>query len=84
MDDFSAPLFFIGSDEVPASEISEPLADQRVDYHGEMVYKGNVEYVFRVKGQNGEVLKGSVMATICSDKENFCTMADHMFEVRLQ
>ena len=83
MDNFSAPLFFIGSDEVPASEISEPLTDQLVDHHGDMVYKGNVVYVFNVKGQNGEVLKGSVMATICSDTESACTQADHSFEVAL-
>ena len=83
MDNFSAPLFFIGSDDVPASEISEPLADQLVDHHGEKVYKGNVEYVFRVKGHNGHTLMGSVMATMCSDKENYCTQADHSFWVRL-
>ena len=86
MDHFSAPIFFIGDDyaEVAASEISEPLAAQLVDHHGEMVYKGNVEYVFYVDGNSGEYLQGSVMATICSDEENFCTQADHTFEVRLQ
>ena len=86
MDNFSAPLFFVGDDyqEIPASDITEPLADQLVDHHGEMVYKGNVEYVFYVDGISGEYLQGSVMATICSDEENFCTQADHTFEVRLQ
>ena len=85
MDNFSAPLFFVGADyqEIPASDITEPLADQLVDHHGEMVYKGNVEYVFNVEGQNGEVLTGSVMATICSDTVSVCTQADHEFEVRL-
>ena len=86
MDNFSAPLFFIGDDyaEVAASEISEPLAAQCVEHHGEKVYKGNVEYVFCVDGKGGDIVKGSVMATICSDEENFCTQADHTFEVRLQ
>ncbi len=86
INNFSAPIFFIGEDyaEVAASEISEPLAGQLVDHHGEMVYKGNVEYVFYVDGNSGEYLQGSVMATICSDEENFCTQADHTFEVRLQ
>ena len=85
MDNFSAPLFFIGDDyaEVAASEISEPLAAQCVDHHGEKVYKGNVEYVFCVDGKSGDTVKGSVMATICSDVENFCTQADHTFEVAL-
>ena len=86
MDNFSGPLFFIGEDyaEVAASEISEPLAAQCIDYHGDKVYKGNVEYVFYVDGNSGEYLQGSVMATICSDEGNFCTQADHTFEVRLQ
>ena len=85
MDNFSAPLFFIGDDyaEVAASEISEPLAAQCVEHHGEKVYKGNVEYVFCVDGKGGDIVKGSVMATICSDEENFCTQADHTFEVAL-
>ena len=85
MDNFSAPLFFIGDDyaEVAASEISEPLAAQCVEHHGEKVYKGDVEYVFCVDGKSGDIVKGSVMATICSDEENFCTQADHTFEVAL-
>ncbi len=86
MDSFSAPSFFIGDciEAVPASEISEPLADQLVEHHGEMVYKGKVEYVLFINGRSGDVLTGSVMATLCSDTESACTLADHSFELWLQ
>ena len=84
MSDFSAPIFFVGDSEIAASEVSEPLKDQLVDMHGDKVYQGNVEYVFYVDGNSGDTVRGSVMATICSDEDNFCTQADHEFEVRLQ
>ena len=84
MSDFSAPIFFVGDREIAAAEISEPLAAQLVDFHGDKVYQGKAEYVFRVNGKDGDVVKGSIMATICSDKDNFCTQADHEFEVALK
>ena len=81
----SAPLFFIGEDydEVDKADISEPLADQIVDLHGDKVYQGAVTYVVRYNGKPGEVVKGSVLATICTDEGGSCTSADYNFEVSL-
>ncbi len=71
--EYSAPIFNIAEQDLPADQISEPLADQLVDHHGDMVYKNKATYVYTTKAEAGEKMVGYIVATICGDEGNFCT-----------
>ena len=76
-DYMSSPIFTWEDDSILVGDMTEPLASTL--HNGE--YEGKAEYVQRIKGNNGDVVKVNVLSTFCQG--NMCTSSDCNFTLVL-
>ena len=85
MTDFSAPIIEFDNAEV-VGDIVEPLPTEE---HGideltgepSLIYYNNASYIFTIKANAGQNVKGFIQATICTNETNQCTANPANFEI---
>ena len=82
-DYISAPQFEFDNAEV-VGDIVEPLTpEEHADGYGgtSMIYYNQATYIFTIKAEAGQNVKGFIQATICTNESNQCTSNPANFEI---
>ena len=84
--EYSAPQFEFDGDIKIVGDVVEPLpAEMHTDEYGDtsLIYYNKATYIYTVKANAGQKIKGLINATICTNDTNQCTSNFSEFEISM-